>query len=667
MNPHGPFRGLPPEGARGSLSPHGAFRRLPPEGARAADRPSRIRARHLGVAAPAERHAMRALRGVVVAVLCAAGMAHAAELRWANAKPVRIVASEKKLGDFLRELAASQSTTAVVDPKIDGVISGTFGSTAPGRAGTARTVLDAVCANYGLTWYYDGSLLFIEQAADARNEVLPIVGTNAPRIAETLNRLQVWDKRYPLVVSQGENSVFVSGPKRYVEMVRQIVKSIDYRASQIDHAEVRMFPLRYAWANDLRLNRDGAVTVVPGVVATLRSLYGARGAGIAPSGGAAGATQVPRMKSAKAAAAAAAAANPNNAASGDAAGADASDATGAWSAATDAPQFQADARMNAVLVRDVPERMAQYAKIIEAMDAKPRLVEIELTIMDVSDDSVDKLGVDWRAHGTQMDVQTGNGANPPLTWAGATTAAGQTGLTVPSGVVITASLGREMRDFLLARVSALASNGQARFVARPKVLTLDNTEASLQNKSEFYVKVPGYQDASLFTVSAGTDVRVTPLVIDEEGGNSVKLAINIGDDSLGTETVDNIPIVRRRSVNTQAMVGEGKSLLIAGYSSESKSTADSGVPGLSQIPLLGRLFRYSEDKGGKLERFYLLTPRFVLPETAPVASAAPMNTPMAGAGPARAPTTASAVPPPPVAAPPAARRRGDEMQPGSGS
>lgn len=562
----------------------------------------------------------------LAASLAIAGPAHAAELRWTNNKPVRIVASEKKLADFLRELAASQGTTAVVDPKIDGVISGTFGSTVgSGKASNARAVLEAVCSNYGLTWYYDGSLLFIEQAADAKNEVLPILGTNAPRIADTLNKLQVWDKRYPLVISQNENSVFVSGPKRYVEMVRQIVKSIDYRASQVDHAEVKMFPLRYAWANDLRLTRDGAPVVVPGVVSTLRSLYGSRSASSSPLGGGAGATAVPKMKSAKAAAAAAAAANANNnGTGGDAANADGGDGNGAWSAAPDAPQFQADARMNAVLIRDVPERMAQYAKLIASMDAKPRLVEIELTIMDVSDDSVDKLGVDWRAHGTQMDVQTGNGSNVPLTWAGATTAAGQTGLTVPSGVVITASLGKEMRDFLLARVSALATNGRAKFIARPKVLTLDNTEASLQNKSEFYVKVPGFQDASLYTVSAGTDVRVTPLVIDEEGGNSVKLAINIGDDSLATETVDNIPIVRRRSVNTQAMIGEGKSLLIAGYSSESKSTADSGVPGLSAIPVIGRLFKYSEDKGGKLERFYLLTPRFVLPD---VAGAAPVSLP----------------------------------------
>ena len=71
--------------------------------------------------------------------------------------------------------------------------------------------------------------------------------------------------------------------------------------------------------------------------------------------------------------------------------------------------------MNAVLVRDLPERMGQYARLIESMDTRPQLVEIEVTIMDISTDTLDSLGVDWRAHGRHVDFQTGNGANAPLT------------------------------------------------------------------------------------------------------------------------------------------------------------------------------------------------------------------------------------------------------------
>jgi len=78
-------------------------------------------------------------------------------------------------------------------------------------------------------------------------------------------------------------------------------------------------------------------------------------------------------------------------------------------------------------------------------------------------------------------------------------------------------------------------------------------------------------------------------------------------------SVDKIPIVRRRTVNTQALVEEGASLLIAGYSSEERSNAVTGVPLLKDIPGVGGLFRSTEKKQSNMERFYLLTPRLVLP------------------------------------------------------
>ena len=296
------------------------------------------------------------------------------------------------------------------------------------------------------------------------------------------------------------------------------------------------------------------------------------------------------------------------------------------------PQFQADTRMNAVLVRDIPQHMAQYEKLIASMDVRPRLVEIEVTIMDIGTDTLDSLGVDWRAHGSHADFQTGNGTNSPLTFGGATSEAGQTGGVggtnaagmpiTPVGVLFTASIGNSLRDYLLARVSALAQKGDADVVARPKVLTIDNNEAVLENLSDFYVRVNGFQDASLFKVTTGTSVRVTPLIVDEKNGRGVMLSINIEDGDISPgNTVDQIPIVLHRTVDTQALIDEGTSLLLAGYSSVQKTNASAGVPVLSNIPILGNLFKYSEKKVNKQERFYLLTPRLVTPAGAGAASA----------------------------------------------
>jgi type III secretion protein C len=61
------------------------------------------------------------------------------------------------------------------------------------------------------------------------------------------------------------------------------------------------------------------------------------------------------------------------------------------------------------------------------------------------------------------------------------------------------------------------------------------------------------------------------------------------------------------------MVEEGKSLLIAGYTTEERINASSGVPLLQDVPIIGNLFKYQEKRQNNMERFYLLTPRLVLP------------------------------------------------------
>ncbi len=555
---------------------------------------------------------------LALALVLLAQHAQAADLPW-RGRAVRIDASEKPLPDFLRELAASQSVTAVIDPKVGGIISGKFVLTG---AGTAQSILDSVCSANGLTWYYDGAFLYIDLASDAKSEVLHIAGRNAGRINDILRRLKIADSRYPVSVSEQDGNIVVSGPRRYVEMVRQTIKQADQRSARDDDAEIRVFALKYAWAADFKLHRSGGQVTVPGVVSVLRSLF-SHHAGFGAGLGRPGVLPFQLGPSRQIKLSGGETVNAPKIELPGAGSAGGDDAAPGSFAGDELPQFHADTRMNAVLVRDIPERMARYERLVQAMDVRPRLIEIEVAIMDVSTDSLDSLGVDWRLHGRRLDLQTGRGDQPALNWNSATTEAGQVGgstptgtATTPLGALFSAALGSEARHYLLARVHALAQKGNANFIARPKVMTLDNTEAVLENRSEFYVRVGGFQDASLFKVNTGTAVRVTPLIVDEAQGRGVMMSIDIEDGDISAAAVDQIPIVRRRAVNTQALIDEGTSLLIAGYTSEEKTSATTGVPLLSSLPLIGKLFQVTEKKQLSMERFYLLTPRLVLPGAA---------------------------------------------------
>ena len=539
--------------------------------------------------------------------------ARAADLRWPN-KPFQASASDKRLADFLRELTASQGTTAVIDPKVEGTISGKFNE-------SAQHVLKSVCSMFGLTYDYDGSLLYIDVASEARSEVLPIARGSGPRLRDSLERMQVPDSRYPITINDAEGTLMVSGPKRYVETVRAAVRAVDDRSIADERAEIQLFPLKYSWASDFRINRAGKEMTVPGVVTVLRNLYGRNrtlATGTGPSlGTSRGATRQAQLRMGEGGGGGMGIPSADPSQMLDAMGGGGiglgPGMQNNWGSGQ-LPQFQADTRLNAVIVRDTPDKMAQYRRLIESLDVKPRLVEIEVTIMDISQADLDSLGVDWRLHTPHVDLQLGGGnGNAGLSFGNLANEAGTTAATIGSGLQFTGAIGSDVTRYLLTRVKALAERGQANFVARPKVLTLDNTEAALENLQEFYVRVDGFQDAGLFNVTAGTAVRVTPLVVDEQQSRAVMLTIDIADGNLSGETVDRIPVVRRRSITTQAMVEEGKSLLIAGYTTEEKINASSGVPLLQDVPIIGSLFKYQEKRQNNMERFYLLTPRLVIP------------------------------------------------------
>jgi type III secretion protein C len=546
--------------------------------------------------------------------------AQAVELRWPG-RSFQIVAADKPLPDFLRELAASQGTTAVIDAKVSGTISGRF-------AGAPLQTLDSVCTTNGLGWYFDGAFLFIEPASEARSEVLAV--NNATRVADTLRQLGIADARFPMTVvdRDGRGAIHVAGPKRYLEIVKQTIRLADAPMLPSEVPEIRVFPLKYAWAADLTLPRGGKEMAVPGVASALRALYSKNAGGPTLSPRAAplpfklGGQRRLKLRS------------------GDAVDAPKIELPNGVNAAGDEPmvasseelpQFQADARINAVIVRDLPARMPQYARLIESMDLRPRLVEIEVTIMDIGTDTLQSLGIDWRLHGKHVDLQLGRGNGSPLSsdaQTGAGTDSGTSGangqpLSLP-GALLNVAIGHDARNYLLARVHALAQRGNANFVARPKVLTLDNIEAVLENQTEFHVRVNGFQDAGLFSVTAGTAVRVTPKVVDD-GSPGVMMSIHIDDGDLSAVAVDQIPIVRRRAIQTQALIDEGQSLLIAGYTSEEKTNATTGVPLLSDLPLIGRAFRFEEKKQVSMERFYLLTPRLVSTRGAAPTPARPSN------------------------------------------
>jgi type III secretion protein C len=133
----------------------------------------------------------------------------------------------------------------------------------------------------------------------------------------------------------------------------------------------------------------------------------------------------------------------------------------------------------------------------------------------------------------------------------------------------------------------------------------------MDNQTRFFVRVSGYTAADLYSVSTGVSLRVLPLVVEENGRMQIKLNVHVEDGSLTGQSVDNIPIITTSTINTEAFVGQGESLLIGGYRLDSATNGETGVPGLSKIPFIGALFRTRNNQHSHMERLFLLSPRII--------------------------------------------------------
>lgn len=541
-----------------------------------------------------------------------------AQVRWRETK-IHIVVQKKDLKDVLRDFTASMGVSAAISNDVQGVVTGTF-NMAPQR------FLDTLASTFGFIWFYDGSVLSITASSDVTRSVIQLYHTSPADLRAILDRMRVTDSRFPVSYEEASRTLLVSGPSQYVRMITDIARRVDAGSERKGSSVVRVFTLKNAWAADRQVEIDGRTITMAGVASVLANLYGqsARtvdGRGEAqpygvqrqppmsnidgqfradvnlpplPSGaivGETGQTGLPGLLSG----------NEQRPAPSVSHALLPGDQTISMSAEERLPVIQADPGTNSVLVRDMPQRIDQYASLISQLDVRRELIEIEAHIIEIDESALRQIGVDWRVRSGHVSLQSGNAGKQ---------GGGFSAFGSPTSNTLTAVVGDGGR-YLMARINLLQLENKAKLDASPKVATLDNVEAVMDNRTRFFVRVSGHTSGQLYSVSTGVSLRVLPMVVMENGKRRIKLVVNIDDGQMTGQSVDNIPVINNSSIRTQAVIGKDESLLIAGYRVESRADGTSGVPGLSKIPFLGALFRHRENSRRKMDRVFLLTPRIV--------------------------------------------------------
>jgi len=588
-------------------------------------------------------------------------MPASAEAPFSNRKFV-YRADGKRVTEVLQDFAAAQSVPIVIDAGVDGTVNAEFNS---------RPVdfLSAISKSYGLIWYFDGVTLFVYPSRAMSSKVFRMRGYDRTQVAEMLKSLGLGDARFPLRFNEADQTLLAYGPPRHIELVQTVVDTLESSSRDKIGKTIQIVPLKYAVASD----RISGQARVPGLVTTLNNMF----AGDTHAAG--GATEAAEDAVRRALGPVVGTAQkqrsaelnfgikpPDSSTGGakdtlrDSTGRQISpESPGNGEDDRTRPFFQAYEASNAIIVRGLPERMKQYEALIQQLDVPQDMVEIEASIIDVSTDEFNSLGIEWdftRAGRSQISISPGS----PVDSSGnsSNSLAGTNNITT-----LVADAGRQ----LITRIRALEGTGKARIVARPKVLGAANRMASMIDKRVASVRVAGNLDVNLFTVEAGTTLQVMPQILTQGDQHDLRLTLFIEDGSFEGNVVDSVPIIKRTEIRTEATIHEGESLLIGGISVETDSKGRSGLPGLSRIPLFGALFRHDEVSSQRSERMFLITPKLVnssvakasLPAaTAPAlpASAAAIPAPSASAASAApaAPPASAPLPPPSSQAPPAA-------------
>ncbi len=260
-----------------------------------------------------------------------------------------------------------------------------------------------------------------------------------------------------------------------------------------------------------------------------------------------------------------------------------------------------DYRTNAIILTDIAENIEGIKSLIEKVDIPVRQVMIEARIVSASDDFREQLGFSFSA--TQdTDVTVGRDLGGDIT----------TNLGPLETEAATLGVGI---DFLPGNlninleIAALESSGYGEVISQPRVLTGDKQTAKIESGQQVPFTSSDGDSVSTVFQDAVLSLEVTPQ-ITPDGRIIMELKINRDSLDTGTVTASGSPI-NVTELTTTALVGDGDTIVLGGIFEQSKSTAETKVPILGDIPLLGRIFRNNVDIDDRSELLIFITPRIL--------------------------------------------------------
>lgn len=432
--------------------------------------------------------------------------------------------------------------------------------------------LAAVAADLGLIWYFDGSIIYVYEASEASTAVVQFSKRNFGDLLSFLKQNSLYDSRYPLKMNFSADTLYVSGPPKYVDIITAITSLMqDNPNDDLQQQVIETIKLRHAFVDDRSYKYRDRTIAIPGIATTINTLLSN--------------SNRPKEVSAARKPVESNIETENQVPSfGQSARFEQDD----LDELNDDMKVVAFTGRNSLMVKGTRAQVNMVKDLIASLDVPRKQIELSLWIVDISKDDLDSMGVNW---GGQFKIGD------------------EIGTLFNTGSVITST----QQNFFLAEVSALSKNNKANIVSRPFLLAQENMPSLFDNTKNFYVRLAGENDVDLQTVTYGTTISVTPMISDDNKITEMTLEIMDGSTSVSedgkAEVVDNLPVVGNTTINTLARVMEGQSLMIGGYTRDQVQFSVSKIPLLGDLPYVGNLFKNTTNTVSKTVRIFLIQPR----------------------------------------------------------
>jgi len=249
-----------------------------------------------------------------------------------------------------------------------------------------------------------------------------------------------------------------------------------------------------------------------------------------------------------------------------------------------------DTHTNTLIVQALKEDIMEMLPLVDQLDTPTPQVLIEAFIVEATNDTARELGIQWggkyqfsdkkNTYTFGGDGTTAGSGVDNTTFKFPTVTAGAAGMTL--GFLLDS--GGE--NVLNAQLSALEVERKVKILSSPSITTIDNQKAIFESGEE--VPYQSVDDGNVKTEfkRAVLKLEVTPHVID---GEALKLIIKVNKDQVDRTVTP--PSIITKNAETNVILYDGQTTVIGGLNSASDGRADTGVPGLKELPVLGVFFR----------------------------------------------------------------------------